>query len=70
MKTFSLFHCLGLVVPASTSWYLADLGEFRSKRTLYTRQSPKRMKPLLATQKGETIECIGRSQGALWRKRG
>lgn len=32
--------------PASTSWYLADLGEFRGKRELYTRQSPQRLKTL------------------------
>jgi len=32
--------------PASTSWYLADLGEFRGKQELYTRQSPQRLKTL------------------------
>jgi hypothetical protein len=24
-------------IPASTSWYLADLGEFRGKQELYTQ---------------------------------
>ncbi len=33
-------------IPASTSWYLADLGEFRGKQELYTRQSPQRLKAL------------------------
>jgi len=33
-------------VPASTSWYLADLGEARGKQELFTRQSPQRLKVL------------------------
>ncbi|HRE19362.1 MAG TPA: Fic family protein, partial [Rhodocyclaceae bacterium] len=33
-------------IPASTAWYLADLGEFRGKQELYTRQSPQRLKAL------------------------
>jgi hypothetical protein len=40
MKTFYLLHRPNLAIPASTSWYLGDLGEFRGKRTIYTRQSP------------------------------
>ena len=46
MKTFSILHRPDLAIPASTSWYLADLGEFRGKQTLYTRQSPQRLKAL------------------------
>ncbi|MBI2470589.1 MAG: Fic family protein [Planctomycetes bacterium] len=33
-------------VPASTSWYLADLGEARGKQELFTKQSPQRLKVL------------------------
>lgn len=33
-------------VPASTSWYLADLGEARGKQELFTRQAPQRLKAL------------------------
>jgi len=28
-------------VPATTSWYLADLAEARGKHELFTRQSPR-----------------------------
>jgi hypothetical protein len=34
------------LVAGGTSWYLADLGELRGKQTLYTRQSPQRLKAL------------------------
>src|SRR3989304_6660480 len=33
-------------IPASTSWYLADLGEARGKQELFTRQAPQRLKIL------------------------
>lgn len=33
-------------IPASTAWYLADLGEARGKQELFTRQSPQRLKVL------------------------
>jgi Fic family protein len=33
-------------IPAATAWYLSDLGEFRGKQELYTRQSPQRLKAL------------------------
>lgn len=33
-------------VPASTAWYLADLGEFLGKQALYSQQSPQRLKAL------------------------
>ena len=46
MSTFTVFRSAPLLVPASTSWYLADLGEFRGRQALYTRQSPQRLKTL------------------------
>ena len=33
-------------MPPATAWYLSDLGEFRGKQELYTRQSPQRLKAL------------------------
>jgi Fic family protein len=33
-------------IPATTSWYLADLGEARGKQELFTRQSPQKLKVL------------------------
>jgi Fic family protein len=33
-------------IPATTAWYLADLGEMRGRQELYTRQSPQRLKAL------------------------
>lgn len=33
-------------IPHATAWYLSDLGEFRGKQELYTRQSPQRLKAL------------------------
>jgi Fic family protein len=46
MNTLRLFALKDFSIPASTSWYLADLGEFRGKQALYTQQSPQRLKTL------------------------
>jgi hypothetical protein len=46
MTTLSQFSRGNVLVPASTSWLLADLGEFRGKQELYTKQSPQRLKAL------------------------
>ena len=46
MNSLRLFSSGNFSVPASTSWYLADLGEFRGKQALYTQQSPQRLKTL------------------------
>lgn len=46
MMTLRLFSHRFATVPASTSWYLADLGEARGKQQLFTRQSPQRLKAL------------------------
>lgn len=46
MHTLRLFASRQLQVPASTAWYLSDLGEYRGKQELYTRQSPQRLKVL------------------------
>jgi len=48
MKTTTLrsFANSKLAVHPATAWYLSDLGEFRGKQELYTRQSPQRLKAL------------------------
>jgi Fic family protein len=46
MKTLALFSGSGLIIPASTAWYLDTLGEFRGKQELYTHQSPQKLKVL------------------------
>jgi Fic family protein len=33
-------------IPATTAWYLADLGEARGRQELFTKQSPQRLKVL------------------------
>lgn len=45
MNTLRLFSSAPSIHPAA-AWYLADLGEFRGKQALYTRQSPQRLKVL------------------------
>lgn len=46
MNTLRLLSHAATTVPASTSWYLADLGEARGKQELFTRQAPQRLKTL------------------------
>lgn len=46
MNTLRLFAAQNFSIPASASWYLADLGEFRGQQALYTQQSPQRLKTL------------------------
>ena len=44
--TLRLFAVNRFAIDPTTAWYLADLGEFRGKQELYTRQSPQRLKVL------------------------
>jgi len=46
MRTLRLFASSQFQIPATTAWYLSDLGEYRGKQELYTRQSPQRLKTL------------------------
>jgi len=46
MKTLQQFAAKPETIPASTSWYLADLGEALGKQALFTKQSPQRLKVL------------------------
>src|SRR5712691_2291108 len=46
MKTLRQFAAKLETIPATTSWYLADLGEARGKQELFTKQSPQKLKVL------------------------
>jgi hypothetical protein len=46
MRTLKQFASKPETILASTSWYLADLGEARGKQELFTKQSPQRLKVL------------------------
>jgi len=46
VMTLRQFFSKPETIPASTSWYLADLGEARGKQELFTRQAPQRLKIL------------------------
>lgn len=46
MKTLEQFSKGNLAISPVTAWYLSDLGEFRGKQELYTRQLPQRLKAL------------------------
>lgn len=46
MTTLQQFTSKPETIPASTSWYLADLGEARGKQELFTKQSPQKLKVL------------------------
>ena len=46
MKTLGQFASKPETIPASSSWYLADLGEARGKQELFTKQSPQKLRVL------------------------
>lgn len=46
MRTLRLFASGQMPIHPAAAWYLSDLGEFRGKQELYTRQSPQRLKAL------------------------
>ena len=46
MRTLRLLVTGQIPIHLTTAWYLSDLGEFRGKQELYTRQSPQRLKAL------------------------
>jgi len=46
MSTIKRFASAPFLVPASTAWYLADLGELKGKQELISRRSPQKLKAL------------------------
>lgn len=76
MMTFKQFSEKIETIPASTSWYLADLSEARVRQELFTRQAPQRLMALREyalirrilqnLQATGKAECLGRGPGATW----
>ncbi|WP_198134496.1 Fic family protein [Geotalea uraniireducens] len=65
MTTLRLFAGQTISVPVGTSWYLADLSEYRGKQELYTRQSPQRLKALREHAMVESAVSSNRIEGVL-----
>lgn len=63
MKTLRQFATGQIGIPSSTAWYLSDLGEFRGKQELYTRQSPLRLKALREHAMIESAVSSNRIEG-------
>lgn len=62
-STLRLFALDRLAIEPSTAWYLNDLGEFRGKQELYTRQSPQRLKALRESALIESAVSSNRIEG-------
>ncbi len=63
MTTLALFSRGNVQIPGATTWYLADLGEFRGKQELYTHQAPQRLKTLLEHALIESAVSSNRLEG-------
>lgn len=63
MMTLRQFATRPESVPASTSWYLADLGEARGKQELFTKQSPQKLKALRESALIESAVSSNRIEG-------
>jgi Fic family protein len=46
MTTLRIFSSVPESIPATTSWYLADIAESRGRQELFTKQSPQKLKVL------------------------
>ncbi|MBA4389403.1 MAG: Fic family protein [Syntrophus sp. (in: bacteria)] len=51
------------VIPATTSWYLADISEAKGRQELFTRQSPQRLKTLKEHALVESAVSSNRIEG-------
>jgi Fic family protein len=63
METLRQFSSKPESIPASTSWYLADLGEARGKQDLFTKQSPQKLKVLRENAMIESAVSSNRIEG-------
>ncbi|GHU31830.1 cell division protein Fic [Betaproteobacteria bacterium] len=63
ISTLRLFSLNRLPFETSTAWHLNDLGEFRGKQELYTRQSPQRLKTLRESAIIESAVSSNRIEG-------
>jgi Fic family protein len=57
------FQSSDLAIPASTAWYLSDLGQFQGMQELFTRQSPQRLKVLREHAMIESAVSSNRIEG-------
>jgi len=65
VKTLQKFSAGVEVIPATTSWYLADLGEARGKQELFTKQSPQTLKALREHALIESTVSSNRIEGVV-----
>jgi Fic family protein len=63
MMTFNQFSSKPETIPATTSWYLADLSEARGKQDLFTKQSPQKLKALRENAMIESAVSSNRIEG-------
>jgi Fic family protein len=63
MMTLSQFASKPESIPATTSWYLADLGEARGKQDLFTKQSLQKLKVLRENAIIESAVSSNRIEG-------
>jgi Fic family protein len=63
MMTLRQFKSKPETIPATTSWYLADLGEARGKQDFFTRQSPQKLKMLRENAMIESAVSSNRIEG-------
>jgi Fic family protein len=63
MMTLSQFASKPESIPATTSWYLADLGEARGKQDLFTKQSPQKLRVLRENAMIESAVSSNRIEG-------
>lgn len=61
--TLRLFAVSQPLIAPSTAWYLSDLGEYRGKQELYTRQAPQRLKALRESAIIESAVSSNRIEG-------
>ncbi|MDR1709445.1 MAG: Fic family protein [Candidatus Accumulibacter sp.] len=61
--TLRLFALGRAPIAASTAWYLNDLGEYRGRQELYTRQSPQRLRALRESALVESAVSSNRIEG-------
>lgn len=63
MKTFQQLAAKPALIPATTAWYLADLGEARGQPELLTRRSPQKLKALRERALIESVVSSNRIEG-------
>src|SRR3990172_11818087 len=65
MLTLRQFAAKPETIPATTAWYLADLGEARGKQALFTKQSPQRLRVLREHALIESAVSSNRIEGVV-----